>query len=122
MTDPIRELRVRAELLHKQIQAADPRALGRLRALAEFRHATPDALVTLAHSIRRRHCLATIAAELGFASWQQMKAVLTGEEQVGGFGTILYPNRCNAHLNLWCKTYPEADAMRKRGRIPARIP
>jgi hypothetical protein len=122
MTDPIRDLKFAPNFFTNKFGLPIRTPKDVCERLLNFATPSPDALVTLAHSIRRRHCLATIAAELGFASWQQMKAVLTGEEQVRGFGTILYPNRCNAHLNLWCKTYPEADAMRKRGRIPARIP
>ena len=116
MTDPIRELKVRAELLHKQIQAGDPRALARLRALAEFRRASPETLAMLAPTIRRRQCLATIAAELGFASWPEMKAVLTGEESDNGFGNLLCPMNCSAHLNHWCKTYLEALSFQKQHR------
>jgi hypothetical protein len=114
MTDPMRELKVRAELLHKQIQAGDGRALARLRAVPEFRRASPEALTTLVPTIRRRHCLAAIAAELGFASWPEMKAILTGEGLKSGFGNLLCPMKCSAHLNHWCKTYPEAAKVQKQ--------
>jgi len=114
MTDAIRELKVRAELLHKRIQSGDARALARLRALAEFRRATPESLAALTPTIRRRHCLAAIAAELGFASWREMKEVMTGEAGSAGFGKLLCPDRCATHLNIWCKTHAEAAAIRKQ--------
>ena len=113
MTEPMRELKVRAELLHRKIQAADVRALARLRVLPEFRRATAESLKALAPTFRRKHCLSVVAAEFGFASWLEMKAVLCGKDQAAGFGTLLCPKRCAAHLNIWCKTYSEAAGIHK---------
>ncbi len=111
MIDAIDELRVRAEILHKRIQAGDASALERVRAAARRRGkraaaASPDT------EIRRRDCLNVIAAELGFPSWPQAKAALTGEEGASEFGDILCPRCASAHLNLWFKTYDEAAAAR----------
>jgi hypothetical protein len=114
MTDPMRELKIRAELLHKKIQTGDPSALKRLRVLPEFRRNSPESLAKLTSTIRRRHCLAVIAAELGFQSWHDMKAVLSGQDQTAGFGSLLCPERCVVHLNLWYKTYSEAAEMQKQ--------
>ncbi|HYL38194.1 MAG TPA: hypothetical protein VEV17_19915 [Bryobacteraceae bacterium] len=112
MTDPMRELKIRAELLHKKAQAGDTRALARLQVLPELRRAPAEPLATL---VRRRHCLTAIAVELGFASWPEMKAVLTGKAHSGCFGSLLCPARCGTHLNNWCKIHSEAAAIRKSG-------
>jgi len=113
MTDAIQELKIRAEILHRRIQALDPRALGRLRALPEFRRVSARELKAAAAAIRRRHCLAVIAAELGFPSWPQAKGAIAGERPAKEFGTLLCPTRCAVHLNGWYKTYAEAAAARK---------
>ena len=73
--DPISELKTRAEILHRRIQTGDLTAIRRLRALPEFRRAADEGLVSA--TIQRTHCLAVIAAELGFANWPQAKSALT---------------------------------------------
>jgi hypothetical protein len=115
--DAIRELKTRAEILHRRIQANDHHAIGRLRVLPEFRRASYERLATATGTIRRRHCLTVIAAELGFASWPQAKTAISGDDPGVGpgadFGTILYSGHgCAAHLNRWYKTYEEAAADR----------
>ncbi|MGH9591982.1 MAG: hypothetical protein ACRD5L_02745, partial [Bryobacteraceae bacterium] len=102
MTDPIRELKIRAEILHKKIKSKDPRAIERLRVLPEHRR-SPD--------VQRRDCLALVAAELGFSNWPAAKIALSGEGQAEEFGTLLYPNRA-AHLNLWYAAYQDAVPVR----------
>jgi hypothetical protein len=106
MTDAIRELKVRAEILHRQAQSGDSPALKRLRVLPELRR-SPGA------AIRRRHCLTAIAAELGFPGWPQAKRALAGEGPVQDFGDLLCPSRCAVHFNHWYKGYDEAAEMRK---------
>jgi hypothetical protein len=82
--DAIRELKIRAEILHRRIQTNDRRAVGRLRVLPQFRRASHERL----------------AAEL---------VVGPGAD----FGTMLYPgHRCAGHINRWYKTYEEATADR----------
>lgn len=115
--DAIRELKIRAEILHRRIQANDHLAIGRLRVLPEFRRASYEHLTAAIGTIRRRDCLTVLAAELGFASWPQAKSAISGDRPVvdpgADFGTILYPGpRCAAHLNRWYKTYEEAAADR----------
>jgi hypothetical protein len=112
MTDSIRELKIRAELLHRRVRAQDTGALARLRVLPEFRRATSPQLVSIATTLQRRHCLAVIAAELGFRGWPEARRVLTGEGTVADFGDLLCPRRCGAHVNLWYARYEEAAAVR----------
>ncbi|AUX48415.1 uncharacterized protein SOCE26_099490 [Sorangium cellulosum] len=71
MMDPVRELKVRAELLHKRVASNDAAALQRLRALPELGRADEAALAAAAPGIRRKHCLAVVARECGFSSWER---------------------------------------------------
>lgn len=102
MTDPIRELKIRAEILHKKIKSKDPRAIERLRILPEPRR-SPD--------VQRRDCLAVVVAELGFSNWPAAKIALSGEGHAEEFGTLLYPNRAGC-LNLWYAAYDDAVPVR----------
>jgi len=112
--DAIRELKTRAEILHRRIQANDHRAIGRLRVLPNFRRASYEHLSATTGTIQRRDCLTVIAAELGFKSWPEAKTAISGDERIEDFGTMLYPEqRCCGHINLWYKTYQEAAAVRE---------
>jgi len=111
MTDAIAELKVRAEILQRKIERAEAGAIGRLRALPQFRRLPEEALVRDAN-IQRRDCLNILAAELGFASWTQAKNVISGEGGDGDFGTALCPPRCAIHTNLWYRDYDEAAQIR----------
>lgn len=83
----IDELKVRARILHKKIQATD---------------------------VRLRDCLSRVATDFGFANWPQAKAVLSGNGEVSDFGTMLCPPRNGGgHLNLWYARYEEAAAARE---------
>jgi hypothetical protein len=106
MTEAVRELKIRAEILHKRITANDAPALKRLHAVPEFRRST-------ATIIRRRDCLTVIAAELGFPNWTQAKAALAGDRNVTEFGTLLCPPRCCGHINRWYVSYQEASPERE---------
>lgn len=108
MMDPVRELKVRAEILHHAVQASSPAAFERLRILPELRKATRDALRSAASGIQRKHCLAVIARETGFASWEHARRVLEGEPPEADFGTLLYGSTSGAHLNHWFAAYDEA--------------
>ena len=88
--DAIRELKTRAEILHRRMQTTNP-------------HAT----------IRRADCLKQVAAELGFPSWPAAKNAINGEGPVEDFGTLLYPRLGAGFLNLWYKTYEEAATVRE---------
>ncbi|MBI3679164.1 MAG: hypothetical protein HY235_01980 [Acidobacteria bacterium] len=112
MIDAIRELKVRAEILHGRVSARDSGALKRLRVLSEFRRCSDQELAAIAGAIRRRHCLAVIAAELGFPGWPQARRAIAGEGPLSDFGDLLCPARCCGHLNLWFTRYQEAAAVR----------
>ncbi|WP_437623688.1 hypothetical protein [Sorangium sp. So ce1151] len=112
MVDPIRELKVRAEILHRRVQAQEPSALQRLRALPELRAASDEALRDAASTVQRKHCLAVVGREVGFSGWQHASRVLQGDEGEVDFGTALYATRCAVHLNHWCASYGEARALR----------
>jgi hypothetical protein len=105
MRGATQEIRVRAEILHRRALALDPKMLRRFRTLPQFNPA----------NIRRRDCLAVLAAEMGFASWPQAKRVLSGLDATD-FGRLLCPNRCGGHLNLWYKTHEEAARVREGRR------
>jgi hypothetical protein len=107
MTDPIRELKIRAAILQRGIVDRQPTALARLRALPEFRPSSAHIDVA-GNPIRRRHCLAILARELGFNGWPHAKDVISGARNVSDFGTALYPKRCGGHLNLWYRSYDDA--------------
>lgn len=106
MTNAVKELRIRAEILHKRLQSDESRALRRLRALLPFRRMTEDQILASIKRIKRRDCLNVIANELGFDTWLQAKAILSGEGKSTNFGTLLY--RGGGHLNRWYVSYEEA--------------
>lgn len=110
MIDAIRELKIRAEILHSRVQEHDTRALKRFRILSEFRRSEDQYLI---RTVQHQHCLRVIAAEWGFPGWLDAKRALSGEEPSTDFGALLYPNKCCGHLNRWYKTYDEAAAIRK---------
>jgi hypothetical protein len=86
MKDAITEIKIRAEILHKRMQAQDA-------------------------TVRRQDCLSSLAREMGFPNWPAAKRALTGEA-TDEFGDLLFPKRCASHTNRWYKTYEEAAAIR----------
>jgi hypothetical protein len=122
--DPIREVKVRAELLHKRLRASDPVARERLRALPEYKRANDDALRAAAAEVQRKHCLAAVSRELGFTSFDHAVRVLDGAATEGeatenqDFGKLLATGG-GAHLNLWYATYEEARAAHAEVSTPA---
>lgn len=110
MVDLIRELKAGARILHRQAQAREPAALARLRRLEELRSLDDG---SLAARVRRRHCLAVLARELGFAGWPHAASVLAGDG-AEDFGTLLYPPGSEAHWNIWCASYDEARRIREQ--------
>jgi hypothetical protein len=114
MSDPIRELKARAEIFHRAVQSKSADALAKLRVLPELRTATDEALARFAETIQRKHALAVVALASGFTGWEHALRVLDGE--VNGeldFGTLLYPRR-GGGLNQWFTSYGEAAAERER--------
>jgi hypothetical protein len=112
MSSAIQELKVRAEILHKQIKEQNILHVKRLRALAECRRFSEEQLMERASTIRRRDCLAVVAAELGFSNWQEAKAAVSGDPAAREFGTLLYPRR-SGHINHWFARYEDAAPMRE---------
>jgi hypothetical protein len=108
--DPIQELKVRAEILHKEITAGIPEARARLRTLPELTKASDDALLSAAADIRHKHCLAVLAREHGFTSWLHATRVLGGEADERDFGTLLYGAEAAGALNVWIASYDDARA------------
>ncbi|CAN91472.1 hypothetical protein predicted by Glimmer/Critica [Sorangium cellulosum So ce56] len=109
MMDPVRELKTRAELLHKQLASNDAKALLRLRALPELGRVDEAALAAAVAGIRRKHCLAVVARECGFSSWERARFALAGEPGAPELGTLLY-GRDGGVLHHWFATYEEARA------------
>jgi hypothetical protein len=111
MVDPIVELKTRAEILHGRLAAADVAARSRLRALPELAKATDDALAEAAPRMQRKHCLAVVAREHGFSSWDHAKRVLEGDAGERDVGTLMYDDaRMSGFLNAWYADYAEARA------------
>lgn len=113
MIDPIRELKVRAEILQRELNRRHPASLTRLRTLPGFRAQSASQLELAGPGILRRQCLSVISLELGFSGWQHACAVLSGTADVSDFGTLLYPKRGSGHLNLWYRNHEEAVAGRR---------
>jgi hypothetical protein len=118
MLDPVQELKVRAEIMQRQVQALEPAALERLRALPEYRRAEADVLRGAAPNIQRKHCLAAVARELGFANWEHARRVLEGDASEQDFGKLLYDKVFGAGLNVWSAHYDEARELRQKMGTP----
>ena len=101
MMDAITEMKTRAEILHRRIEAQDTGAAARLHVLPE----RPE-------QVRRQDCLTVVAREMGFPNWPAAKRALAGEA-TDEFGDLLFPKRCASHFNRWYKTYEEASAIRQ---------
>ena len=125
MTNAIQELKTRAEILHKQIKANDPVAIGRLKKLKQSMPDREHAASVYGRlgvaipyhdstSIKRRDCLNVIARELGFPDWQQAKLTIAGDGNAQEFGTLLY--RGGGHINRWYVNYDEAAADRTNSK------
>jgi len=108
MIDPVRELKVRAEVLQRGIEAGEDVVLERLRALPELKRADRDALRAAAASIQRKHCLAVVSRETGFASWDHARRVLEGDRDEADFGKMLSGPGRGTFLNHWFAAYDEA--------------
>jgi hypothetical protein len=109
--DPVRELKIRADLLQARLASGDADALVRLRALPEMRRADDRALSAMAKTLQRKHCLAVVARQCGFSSWSHACRVLTGDPGETDFGTLLYNDGAGAFLNHWFTIYDEARAV-----------
>lgn len=106
--DVIDLIKLRARMLHKQLERAEPDAVVRLRKLPELRRLHEDALLQTA---QRRHCLAVLARELGLQGWSHLTA-LWSEQEVSGYGALFYPPSCGGHWNVWSASAEEALSIR----------
>jgi hypothetical protein len=103
-----------ARILHRRARRGEPEALKRLRVLRELRDAEP---AQIARTIQRRHCLTASAVNVGFRSWEHALSVLDENDDGDGgtkdFGTLLYPDSCFGHWNIWSADYEEARGIRE---------
>ncbi|RED53773.1 hypothetical protein [Aestuariispira insulae] len=104
MVDIILTLKHRARLFHRELAKGNPMDLARLNRRLAKPHTDP-ALV------RRRDCLTMLAREQGFRSWSHLLGVIR-DKSVSDFGTLLYPDRCYAHFNIWSADINEARRIR----------
>ena len=109
MAGVISDLRAQARIFHRQVVERQPPAIARAQQLTEL-GGDPASLPL---RIKRRHCLAVIARELGFQGWQHVVAVLNGIDS-RDFGTLLYPKGAEVHWNIWSASYDEARAIREQ--------
>ena len=116
MIDPIRELNIRAKLLHHDVAAGVPAGTLRLRALPELRRASAEEVAAFASRAQRKHCLAAVAREAGFQGWDHATRVLGGDEGEPDQGELLCPREAASFLNQWFASYGEArEAHRAQG-------
>lgn len=111
MIDPIDEIKIRARLVKRRLEAGEPPALERLRALREFRGLKGDELAAAGAQTQHKHCLALIAIELGFQGFDHAVRVLRGEPEERDFGKMLYPRGVGAYLTQWFISHGEGQAM-----------
>lgn len=108
MVDTVSALKARARLLHRNAAFGKAEAVSRVRLLPELRKLDPAEIPLV---IKRRHCLAVLARELGFAGWPHALAVLRGRES-GDFGELLYSASNAPTLNIWSASHAEAREIR----------
>jgi len=114
MMDPVRELKIRAEILGTRLSARDAASLARLRALPELRRADAAALAAMAEEAQRRHCLAVVALECGFTGWGNARRALEGDPGEATLGTLLYGTGegDSGVLNHWFMAHDDARDFR----------
>lgn len=96
-------LKNEARLLHKQANTGARSAIQRLN-----KHSPA---VALGEDIQRKHCLATVAREIGFSNWKAVADCF--EADAGGdFAKFLHPKRCHIFWNIWLASYDEAKKVR----------
>ncbi len=109
MNDAISELKIRARVLHRKVQAGDTQSLARV----QLPRRSGESLTST--DVQHKHCLATVAREFGFRTWQHAVRVIRGEP-VDDYGTLLVPPRCGGFLNAWFASYEQAkQAQRETG-------
>ena len=110
----LREFQIRASLLLKDIRSDDPfrqrAAAERLARVAPFIRQTAEQIVARADEVRRKHALAAVAAEQGYASWVALKADLGAPRLAALDATLLFRDGGGGFLNHWFARYDDARA------------
>jgi hypothetical protein len=110
----LQECKVRASLLLKELGSPDAsramRAAERLRALPAFASLSPAELRARRDSVQRKHALAVIAREQGFASWAELKAAREQEAASHVDFEALLSRVGGRFLNRWFSSHAEALA------------
>ncbi|MFP2905887.1 GIY-YIG nuclease family protein [Pyxidicoccus sp. 3LFB2] len=110
----LQECKVRASLLLKELCSPDvsraSRAAERLRTLPLFAALSPGELVARRDSVQRKHALAVIAREQGFASWVELKEAREREAVPRVDFEALLSRVGGLFLNRWFSSYEEALA------------
>ncbi len=108
------ECKIQASLLLKDLRGDDgPRArrgAERFRILPHFRSLEPDAILGGRASIRLKHALAALAAELGYATWAECKRRLEAPPNHRLDTEAFFVAMGAAYLNRWFARYDEARA------------
>ncbi len=108
------ERKILASLLLKDLRGDDGpsarRAAERFEALPYLRSGEPDAILGRRASIRHKHALAVVAAELGFATWAECKRRLETPPDRRLDTETFFAKMGAAYLNRWFAGYDEARA------------
>jgi hypothetical protein len=108
------ECRIQASLLLKDLRSEDGprarRAADRFQVLPHFRSREPDAILEVSASIRLKHALAVVAAELGYAAWADCKRRLETPANQRLDAETFFTTMGAAYLNRWFARYDEARA------------
>jgi hypothetical protein len=108
------ECRIRASLLLKDLRGDEGprarRAAERFAILRPFRSIGPDAILADRASIRLKHALAVVAAELGYANWAECKRRLATPPDRRLDTETFFARMGAAYLNRWFARYDEARA------------
>lgn len=104
--EEIEEYRIRASRLLKALRGADEAAAARAE---ERLRQLPQLAGVAREGMKRKHALAIVAREVGFAGWLELKAAI---EQRSEFDPARLVDRpTGGFMNLWYRTYDEARAM-----------
>jgi hypothetical protein len=108
--DPVRELKIRAEILHKAVTSGNAGAIGRLAALPEHARTSAEELSAWSREVQHKHCLAVVARECGFSGWAHARRVLEGDLAEPDVGTLLYGREpgSSGTLHSWFSSYEDA--------------
>ena len=111
------ECKIRASLLLKDLRCDDRsralRAAERFRALPFFAPHEPEAILGRRETIRLKHALAALAAELGYANWADCKKRLEPAPTDRIDTERFFDAAGCGFLNRWFARYDEARASRE---------